>query len=329
MKRLIYCAVLFMAAISSGASGSKASSSEHPLRLLYWNIQNGMWSGQPDGYDAFVDFVRGYDPDICVWCEAASIFRDSSADYQHRDSNYLPAHWPELAARYGHSYTALGGYRDNYPQIVTSRYPIETIDRIVGGKPDSVVCHGAGWHRIAIGNDTLNIVTLHTWPQRWGYGVPNDTGLRRLSAERSEGHRYRRMEMEYVCRHTIGTDAHCYSSLWMMMGDFNARSRTDNYHYGYPADTTAFLAHDYVAEATPYVDVVAARSPGVFVRSTGWDARIDFVYATPLLYNHIIDAKIIDNDYTHPVRDPARLSNFYHPSDHMPIVVDFDFRTHR
>ena len=49
MKRLLtLCSVLILCLSAWGRSGEK------PLRLLYWNIQNGMWSGQEDNYDAFV-----------------------------------------------------------------------------------------------------------------------------------------------------------------------------------------------------------------------------------------------------------------------------------
>ena len=44
------------------------------VSLLYWNIQNGMWDGQGDNYDRFVAWVKAQDPDICVWCEAASLY---------------------------------------------------------------------------------------------------------------------------------------------------------------------------------------------------------------------------------------------------------------
>ena len=36
------------------------------LRLLYWNIQNGMWDGQEDNYDRFVGWVKAQNPDVCV-----------------------------------------------------------------------------------------------------------------------------------------------------------------------------------------------------------------------------------------------------------------------
>jgi len=35
---------------------------------------------------------------------------------------------------------------------------------------------------------------------------------------------------------------------------------------------------------------------------------------------------VIADDFTEPVRDPGKLSNFYHPSDHRPILVDFDMK---
>ena len=35
---------------------------QKPLRLLYWNIQNGMWCGQDDNYEKFTTWVKQQDP---------------------------------------------------------------------------------------------------------------------------------------------------------------------------------------------------------------------------------------------------------------------------
>ncbi|MBO6221804.1 MAG: hypothetical protein J6N46_07690 [Bacteroidales bacterium] len=105
------------------------------MRLLYWNIQNVMWDGQNDNYDRFVDFVKAKDPDICVWCEAQSIWVTDSDQAMPKEDRYLVEGWGELAARYGHKYWGIGGYRDNYPQVITSKYPITYIDKIVGESP--------------------------------------------------------------------------------------------------------------------------------------------------------------------------------------------------
>jgi hypothetical protein len=43
----------------------------------------------------------------------------------------------------------------------------------------------------------------------------------------------------------------------MMMGDFNARSRRDNWVYRYPDDDSRLLTHDYILENTPYIDLIS------------------------------------------------------------------------
>ena len=122
-----------------------------------------MWSGQDDNYDRFVEWVKEFDADVCVWCEAQSIYRSGTADRMPEADRYLVGNWGELAVRYGHKYWYVGGH--NFPQVITSKYPIENVERIVGEEPDSVVTHGAGWARIVKNGRTVNIVTLHLWPQ--------------------------------------------------------------------------------------------------------------------------------------------------------------------
>ena len=292
------------------------------LRLLYWNIQNGMWDGQEDNYDRFVGWVKAQNPDVCVWCEAKSIYKTGTGDKAAPEANYLPDHWGELAARYGHKYWYKGGQRDNYPQVITSRYPIENVARIIGEKPDSVVSHGAGWAYIEKNGRRINIVTLHTWPQAYAFNVAQED--RDRSRRENGGDRYRRMEIEDICRHTILTEPDAANQLWMMMGDFNSRSVKDNWVYKFPEDDPRLWVSRYVLENTPYVDVIAERNPNNFYTSTGGKSRIDFVYCTRPLYDRITDARIIDDAYTRPVRDAKKISNFYHPSDHLPIIVDFD-----
>ena len=309
--------LLFAAALSAGC-GERTDD----MRLLYWNIQNGMWSDQSNGYDNFVAWVKGYDPDVCVWCEAQSIYKSGTAERMDSVDRYLTANWGELAARYGHKYWYVGGHRDNFPQVVTSKYPIENVRRIVGQAPDSIVSHGAGWARIVKNGRPVNIVTLHTWPQAYAFQAVD----RDASKAEHGGDRYRRMEIEYICSHTIATQSDAGQQLWMMMGDFNSRSRRDNRVYNYPDDDTRLLVHDYIAEHTPYIDVIAEKHPGEFHTATHGQSRIDFVYCTPPLCERITRAEVIADDFTEPVRDPGKLSNFYHPSDHRPILVDFDMK---
>ena len=234
-----------------------------------------------------MEWVKEFDADVCVWCEAQSIYRSGTADRMPEADRYLVGNWGELAVRYGHKYWYVGGHRDNFPQVITSKYPIENVERIVGEEPDSVVTHGRDAH---------------------------------------EGDRYRRMEIEYICRHTIGTAPRAAEELWVMLGDNNSWSRLDNWFYKCPEDDPRLLTQDYVLEHTPYVDVIARQHPGRFQTTTHSEKRIDFVYCTPVLYDCVTRAEVVRDDYTEPVRDPKKLSNFWHPSDHRPIVVDFDLK---
>lgn len=322
LKNVLIGFTAFAAVVATvGPCAAKRPSGDN-LRLLYWNIQNGMWSGQDDHYGTFVAWVREFDPDVCVWCEAQSIYTSGTADAMAPADRYLVDNWGELAARYGHKYWYVGGHRDNYPQVITSKYPIENVGRIVGEEPDSIVTHGAGWARVAKRGRTINIVTLHLWPQAYAYRVAD----REASRAKREGDYYRRMEIEYICRHTIATQPDAADQLWVMLGDNNSWSRLDNWFYKYPADDSRLLAQDYVLESTPYVDVIARQHPGEFHPTMPSPKRIDFIYCTPALYDCVTRAEVVRDDYTEPVRDPKKLSNFWHPSDHRPIVVDFDLK---
>ena len=312
--------LLLLAPVSIQAKGDKNN-----LRLLYWNIQNGMWDGQPDNYTRFVAWIKAQKPDVCVWCEAQSIWVTNSDKKLDKKDQYLVANWDKLARRYGHKYIYLGGHHDNYPQVITSKYPIHNVARLLGSQSDTLVCHGGGWATIEVNGKTVNIVTVHTWPQAYGYGVSKEDRPRSIAAH--EGDHFRRTEMEYIINHTIGQVPGANQQLWMMMGDFNAPSPVDNSVYNFPKDDTRFLTHKFIIEHSPYIDVVKQKNNGIFIPSSVWNGRrIDFVYATKALYDRVKNASIIWDQYTTPVRNAQNLGNFWHPSDHLPIIVNFDMK---
>ena len=232
------------AAISCSPSSKTAkAAADGSFRLLYWNIQNGMWSGQQDGHEKFVNWIKEQDPDVCVWCEGQANYVTNSVENLPDDPDkYLYGFWKEMSGRYGHKFVAFSGRRDRFAQVVTSKYPIRTVAQLVGEEPDSVVTHGSGWFAVELGGKTINLVTLHTWPQPWAFRCED----REASAKVREGDDYRRMEIQYICEHTIGKVPDASSQYWMMMGDFNSRSRRDNYVYGYPDRDTRFLVQDYI-----------------------------------------------------------------------------------
>lgn len=136
--------------------------SSKDVKVLYWNIQNGMWSDQGNNYDNFVEFVKSENPDVCIWAEAESRYRTDSAEKMAGcEEAYLPYNWDILAKRYGHEYVCIAGKRDTFPQVVTSKYPVRIVNRINGNGDDIVVVHGAGHVEVEIEGEVVNIVTLH------------------------------------------------------------------------------------------------------------------------------------------------------------------------
>ena len=292
------------------------------LKVLYWNIQNGMWADQENNYDNFVEYVKSQDPDICVWCEAESRYRTgTNVKMTEYDEFYLPWNWDFLARRYGHQYVLVCGKRDTFPQVITSKYPVRIVKRVNGNGDDIIVVHGAGWAQVEVGGKEINIVTLHTWPQRYAYNAENQAE----SGKKQEGDLFRAKEMKYICDQTIGTVPDAASQYWMMLGDFNAVSRVDNSIYGFDEDNKAFLVHDYVSGNTPYIDIVDRLHPGDFQKSTLSGRRIDFIYMTEPLFRKVRSAEIIHDGYPTSCRDPRGVTKFCYPSDHYPIIVNIKF----
>lgn len=321
-KVTIHITTLLFALLLTFPAAARRTSAE--VRLLYWNIQNGMWDGQADDYDRFVDWVSSRKPDICVWAEAQSIFRTGTNVKMAPEERYLTSNWKKLAARYGHRYVYIGGHRDNYPQVITSRWPIRNVRRLTDEVPDSTVSHGAGWARIRVKGQELNIVTVHTWPQKFSFEY-NKKGreLQKQSAELNGGDLYRVKEMTYICKNTVLTDADAESNLWLMLGDFNSISSADNNVYGLSEDSSCFLLHDYILGNTPYIDSVREHAASDFAWTTYKHLRYDYLYMTGALDGRIKNIGVIYDDYTLPVEDPE-IPGFCHPSDHLPIEVVFD-----
>ena len=321
MKRTLRILLLLAAFLSAGILFPSAKKQERNIRLLYWNIQNGMWDGQGDNYDRFVNWVKDKNPDICVWCEALDHKITGSSKSIPKEERFLPAGWPQLMERYGHKYMFISGCRDAFPQVITSKFPIDTVGQFIGEKPDSVVKHGAGWARIEIEGKAFNIVTLHLQPFNYWPGTPKEK--QDESKKNFDGEKYRRLEMEWIINHTARKAKNPGKELWMMMGDFNSRSRKDNFKYKKNDASEEFLVHNYIEDAAPYYyDVIAEMYPGTFVSSTYGQARVDYIYVTKPVLKAISAAETIRDAYTKPVY--SGISNFYHPSDHLPIMVDIN-----
>jgi exonuclease III len=84
--------------------------------------------------------------------------------------------------------------------------------------------------------------------------------------------------------------------------------------------------HDYILENTPYVDIIGDKYAGEFHTTIQGKARIDYVYCTQPLYDRIVEAYVVRDDYTATNATRDEKTGFYFPSDHLPILVDFEMK---
>ena len=297
------------------------------LRVLLWNVLCGMWQDQHNNYDNFVKWVKKYDPDICIWCESETTHKDQSTS--SASSKYLPDGWAQLCTRYGHTYAAVGGNRDNFPQTVTSKYPIKTVKKITDTDDAGLygvkyVSHGAGHFTIEVEGKKINIVTLHMWPQSYAPGT--SAANQAASSDRREGDYFREYEMQYIVNNTVNLAAHKNEEYWIFGGDTNSRSRLDAWYHKYADNSPVLLTHDVVRNQTNLKDAIGDYYPrNYFFSSTYASARIDILYLSPKMFDRIDNSIMLIDEWCRP-RLTDNVQGWQAPSDHRPVLIDFDMK---
>lgn len=298
------------------------------LKVFYWNIQNGMWADQHNGYKNFTAWVKNLAPDICVWCEAKTNYQDNSDEkitkalrqtgkYLVNGSNDLT--WGTVAKNYGHNYWTYGAYQDSFPVVITSNAAI-TLKQKLGARSvgsgtetdNSNVSHG-GFHAQQSG---INFVGLHLWPQKYKPGATNET----TSANNNEGDTYRLGEMTWIIKQTKNSSTYKSQKNWVMCGDFNSKSRQDERWYNYGSLThTYYKVHNYILDNTDYCDVIRE----IYANKQA-PSRIDFVYASPDMMKRVVRAYMPNGEDDMTTKVKVDGLSFYKYSDHTGIVVEFD-----
>ena len=297
---------------------------EGTLRVMQWNILYGMWQDQHNNYENFVKWVKKYDPDICIWCESETIGADQSTSAA--TTKYLPDGWAVLCTRYGHAYAAVAGDHDAFPQTITSKYPIKVVKRFtetdVPGKP---ISHGSGHFQIEVHGKKINVVTMHLWPQTYGYGVTG-SAAQEESIAKGEGHYFREFEMQYLINQTVNNASHAGEEYWIFGGDSNSRSPLDAWYHGHADNDLILLPHKLVRSQTNLKDAIGDRYPSnYFMTTTYASSRIDILYTSPKLFDCIENSIVVTDNWCYPrVTDNVR--GWYYPSDHRPVLIDFKLK---
>ena len=298
------------------------------LRVLYWNVQNGMWADQDNNYSNFAAWVKKYNPDVCIWCEGETIF-NSAGDKVYGTNRVLPGAWSSVASKYGHTYVSKGADVDNYPQIITSKYQITTLEQISATSvADSPIAHGAGHFSINFNGHNIHFVSFHAYAQAYHPKYEGKTDAEKsASSALFEGDYHREHEMKHICDNVINASANASVTNWLLMGDFNSISRLDAEHYAAQSSNTVWLVHDYLLNNTYMKDIIAERNaPEDYFSSINGDTRrIDYMYASPAMYDRIQSAAIVIDSWTVLSQDKSISDKGYFctPSDHRPILVDF------
>ena len=102
------------------------------LKIIEYNIRNGMQYDQWQDYAAFANWVRVQEPDILVLCEGRSL-NASDGKKLPAEKQAFPAQLAKYAAQWGHPYTAVSSGNGPYPVLVTSRYPLKVVQQLSGG----------------------------------------------------------------------------------------------------------------------------------------------------------------------------------------------------
>ena len=291
MKRFVISLLLSLLGMQLfGASPNPTGT----IRFIDYNILNGMWWDQYNNYDRFVDWMNSQEPDIFAICELATHWDKDKKEMAESEPRYLPEHLDELAARWGHPYVAIGPHQDNYPVAITSRYPIEVVQRIGEG-----LSHGALHVKIR----GVNYIVIHTWPQKYSKGdkTRKDGG----------GDRFRYNELKTVLDLTINNPKFRKEKYWVMTGDMNSKSELDdafyqsvNRHFNY--DAMNLLLDTFGRDVVWHFND-GAYSP-TFPRSKN---RLDYIYTRRNLYRRVFRAETLVDEFTKVA------------SDHYPILMEF------
>lgn len=235
------------------------------LRLISYNILEGMKLDQTTGKTELAAWVRSMNPDILALQEANRFTQESLE---------------RLAVSYGHPYVVTNIKKgDNYPVALTSKYPIEVIAKITEG-----VSHGAIHVRIR----GVNVVVLHLWPHATG------------SNDHTDGNSYRMAEITAFLDGTL--KAHPGEVRWLMMGDFNSVSPLDaddlpggiGLNYDVHTKILGSGYHDLMRSYRGYF--IPSCPTAAF--AGGNATRIDFIYGSSAMLSDMTCVETVRDDFT-------------------------------
>lgn len=277
-----------------------ASARADTLRVITYNILNGMANDSSNGRKNFFEWVKRQNPDVLALQEVNNVSESTLKSW---------------AEKWGHSYVVINiKPDDSYPVAITSRYPITVRKKFDSSEPCS---HGCIFATVK----GVNFVVLHLWAMSYPPGSNADGSVvgdfekdRNNDLDHDgdvDGDDYRLHEVQLYMGKSIKT--YTDEKYWLMMGDFNSSSPDDRQ---YLSRIQSYAVHEYIL-GNSYIDLIRTMHPGVFCRSFGMfskgevGGRYDFIYGTEPMNREIVSAGYIYDDFTEV------------GSDHYPAYLDF------
>jgi exodeoxyribonuclease III len=286
------CAAIAVLFFSCNSNKNSVNQGSPNIRIISYNVWYG-FTEVPERKKSWISWMNEQRPDIATLQEL---------------NEYTPQKLAEDAKIYGHEYSALLK-EDGFPTGITSRYPIEDIQRITQG-------FHHGLMRVRIQDYYVYVIHLH--PSNW---------------------ETRKTEINLILQNIKNLPD---NSKVILAGDFNTFSPMDSVYYAHGRLEPFFnerdslfreknlndgkLDYSVIQEILDFglVDLEASKRVssykfnGSFPTSIekegehGDQRRLDYVYMSKNLANKVTNAKIIVNDTTTIL------------SDHFPVVVDLD-----
>jgi len=264
------------------------------LKIISYNVWYG-FTKVPERKETWIAWMNNQAPDIVSLQEL---------------NGYSPHDLAEDAQKYGHAYSALLK-EEGFPTGLTSRYPIEDIQRTTEG-----FHHGLLRARIK----GIYIYIIHLHPSNW---ETRKDEIRRI-LEDIEG-------LPSESKIILAGDFNTFSphdSIYYAHGNLEPFFKERDLDYGEKNLNQGNLDYSVITDVMDFglIDLEAAYRnssyvfPGSFPTwiekegEHGDQRRLDYVFASRNLADHVIRARVIASDSTQIL------------SDHLPVMVELDLK---